>query len=215
MPERGPTPPGAYAASRPGTHSPQGGQHARGGWVAAASTSREDRRAGLIVTSTADSGAGSLRAAIENANRDDDRDRISFALPGDRVRTMRLESPLPDITKPLAIDGYSQRGSSMNTDAWTSNAVRARSAGRRRAHRHRHQDPRRQRADAADAFDRRGLALLARRVVPSARVRKRAWLTPTRVAQPVIAAGARDARTGSADCGCNSRMPSARSGTGP
>lgn len=33
-----------------------------------------------------------------------------------------LARPLPDVTQPLSIDGYSQTGSAMNTDVRTSTA---------------------------------------------------------------------------------------------
>ncbi|MBJ7408278.1 MAG: autotransporter domain-containing protein, partial [Bradyrhizobium sp.] len=52
----------------------------------------------LLVTSTADSGAGSLRAAISSANSGD---TIQFQVGG----TITLASELPIITKNLTIDG--------------------------------------------------------------------------------------------------------------
>ncbi len=56
----------------------------------------------LTVTTTADSGAGSLREAITTANASPEPDTITFALPADA--TISLESPLPFIGAPVTID---------------------------------------------------------------------------------------------------------------
>jgi hypothetical protein len=73
----------------------------------------------FIVTSTADSGPGSLRQAIDAANAapypDSGTNAIDFAIPGSGVRVIRPLSPLPAITQPVMIDGYTQPGSSVNT----------------------------------------------------------------------------------------------------
>ena len=74
----------------------------------------KDPNAALIVTTTADSGPGSLRAAIEFANSDPDIDSISFAIPGDGPHTISPLSPLPVITEPVEIDGYTQGGTTSN-----------------------------------------------------------------------------------------------------
>lgn len=71
------------------------------GWVAVAAGTLWTSIAGastLLVTSTADSGAGSLRAAISSANSGD---TIQFQVGG----TITLASELPIITKNLTIDG--------------------------------------------------------------------------------------------------------------
>jgi CSLREA domain-containing protein len=68
--------------------------------------------------------ACSLRAAIEQANATPGRDTINFNIGGGiGVKTISLASDLPDITDPLAIDGYSQPGSSPNTLAKGTNAT--------------------------------------------------------------------------------------------
>src|SRR5690242_12136408 len=63
-----------------------------------------------MVSTTADSGAGSLRDAISRANVDPTRDTIDFAIPGTGVQTISLRSPLPPILNPVIIDGTSQPG---------------------------------------------------------------------------------------------------------
>ena len=77
----------------------------------------------LTVINTNDSGVGSLRQAIIDANTASGADLINFNIPGSGVRTINLMSPLPSITEALTIDGYSQPGSSVNTLAIGDNAV--------------------------------------------------------------------------------------------
>src|SRR4051812_30634032 len=77
----------------------------------------------LVVLNTNDSGTGSLRQAIIDANAASGADLINFNVPGVGVRTINLMSPLPPITEALTIDGYSQPGSSVNTLAIGDNAV--------------------------------------------------------------------------------------------
>ena len=77
----------------------------------------------FAVTNTNDSGAGSLRQAILDANANNGLDTISFAIPAAGVQTISLASPLPAITDPVVINGYSQTGASLNTQADTENAV--------------------------------------------------------------------------------------------
>ncbi len=62
----------------------------------------------LTVINSNDSGAGSLRQAILDANAAPDEDRIAFAIPGGIVPTITPTTPLPAITEPLLIDGWSQ-----------------------------------------------------------------------------------------------------------
>lgn len=79
----------------------------------------------LVVTNTLNSGPGSLRQAIIDANGSPNVNRIEFAIGsscGPRVIT--LTTALPDITGPVVIDGYTQPGASRNTQAIGSNAVR-------------------------------------------------------------------------------------------
>ena len=70
-----------------------------------------------VVTSTNDSGPGSLRHAIECSNSEPGVDTIEFALTGNGPHVIQPESALPTITDPVIIDGYSQLGSSPNTAA--------------------------------------------------------------------------------------------------
>ncbi len=67
------------------------------------------------VTSTADSGAGTLRQAILDANANGGADTIAFNIVGSGVHTIALASALPAITGPVTIDGYTQSGASANT----------------------------------------------------------------------------------------------------
>ena len=62
------------------------------------------------VTTTADSGAGSLRQAILSANASPGADLISFAIPGGGVHTITPASELPTITESVTIDGTTQPG---------------------------------------------------------------------------------------------------------
>jgi hypothetical protein len=74
--------------------------------------SLEDRAtpATFTVTNTADSGTGSLRDAITQANNTSGADVIDFAIPGAGVHTITPASALPTITDPLTIDGTTQPG---------------------------------------------------------------------------------------------------------
>src|SRR5581483_551144 len=72
---------------------------------------QEGRAATFPVTSTADSGAGSLRQAILDANAAAGSDTIAFAIPGAQMHTITLTSgALPAITDSVVIDGKSQPG---------------------------------------------------------------------------------------------------------
>ncbi|HEY7036707.1 MAG TPA: hypothetical protein VH482_35595, partial [Thermomicrobiales bacterium] len=68
------------------------------------------------VTTTADSGDGSLRQAILDANANPGADTIHFNIVGSGVQTFALVSSLPAISEALTIDGYSQPGASANTN---------------------------------------------------------------------------------------------------
>jgi hypothetical protein len=78
----------------------------------------------FIVFNTNDGGAGSLRQAIVNANANPGVDTINFNLPAG-VQTLTPGTPLPTITDPVIINGYSQFGTSQNTQANGDNAVLA------------------------------------------------------------------------------------------
>src|SRR5690242_15700472 len=68
------------------------------------------------ITSTADSGAGSLRQAILDANANPGADTIAFNIVGSGVHTISPSTPLDPITDAVTIDGYTQPGSSANTN---------------------------------------------------------------------------------------------------
>jgi hypothetical protein len=69
----------------------------------------------FIVTNTTDAGLGSLRQAILDSNGNPDMDTIAFNIPAPGVQTITPLSPLPTITDPVIIDGYTQPGSNPNT----------------------------------------------------------------------------------------------------
>ncbi len=75
----------------------------------------------LVVTNTNDDGAGSLRRAIAVANAPENFNgvtpTVTFAIPGAGSHTIQPLSPLPNLTYPVIIDGFSQPGSSRNTRA--------------------------------------------------------------------------------------------------
>src|SRR5512147_2663374 len=81
----------------------------------------------FTVTSTNDSGAGSLRQAILDANANAGADTIQFAVSGagcsGGVCTIAPLTGLPLITSPVTIDGYTQTGAAANTNA--SGAINA------------------------------------------------------------------------------------------
>ncbi|MGI9517880.1 MAG: DUF4347 domain-containing protein, partial [Pirellulaceae bacterium] len=62
----------------------------------------------ITVTTTADSGAGSLRQAINDANSLVGADTIEFDIAGGGPHTISLTSALPDITDTLFVDGTSE-----------------------------------------------------------------------------------------------------------
>ncbi len=71
-----------------------------------------------------DSGEGSLRQAVLDANAYfSERDTIQFNIGGPGVHTIRPLTPLPPITDPVLIDGYTQPGSLPNTAPIGDNAV--------------------------------------------------------------------------------------------
>jgi titin len=85
----------------------------------------EDRTllAVFTVINTNDSGLGSLRQAILDANANPGLDMINFDLPQTGVQTISPLSALPLITSPVIINGYSQPGTSPNTMQNGDNAV--------------------------------------------------------------------------------------------
>src|SRR5262249_10371821 len=86
----------------------------------------EDRLApaDLVVSTVSDGGPGSLRQALLDTNASGDpTNTLRFAIPGGGVHTISLGSPLPTITRPVLIDGYTQAGSRANDLAVGSDAV--------------------------------------------------------------------------------------------
>lgn len=84
----------------------------------------------FTVTNTNDSGPGSLRQAILDANAAAGADTIVFAIPGsdpgcdgNGVCEIQPLTDLPLITETVTIDGYTQSGAQVNTDPKNSNAV--------------------------------------------------------------------------------------------
>ncbi len=69
----------------------------------------------FTVTNTNDSGAGSLRQAILDANGNSGADTIAFNITGSGVHTITPATALPAVTGAVTIDGYTQAGSSANT----------------------------------------------------------------------------------------------------
>ena len=76
----------------------------------------------FTVTNTNDSGAGSLRQAILDANANPGPDTIVFNIPGAGVHTITPATPFDPITDDVVIDGYTQPGSSANSDPVATNA---------------------------------------------------------------------------------------------
>jgi len=81
------------------------------GFLLAAAT----RGATFTVLTANDSGGGSLRQAITDANANAGPDVISFNISGLGVHTITLASPLPAVVESVLIDGYTQPGASPNT----------------------------------------------------------------------------------------------------
>ena len=78
---------------------------------------------GVCLTSAA---TCTLRAALTEANLDHRASSITFAIPGTGVHTILLTSALPTLTDTAGgttINGYSQPGSSANTDSVVDSAV--------------------------------------------------------------------------------------------
>ncbi len=76
----------------------------------------------FVVTNTNDSGTGSLRQAIIDANSDNFAS-ITFSIPGTGVQIIELASSLPTITRPLTIDGYTQPGAHPDSATIGTNTV--------------------------------------------------------------------------------------------
>ena len=79
----------------------------------------------LVVTNTNDSGPGSLRQAILDANALPGHDTITFNIARAGVQQIVLLTALPGLTDPtgVTVDGYTQPGTAMNTSTLGDNAV--------------------------------------------------------------------------------------------
>jgi Domain of unknown function (DUF4394)/Calx-beta domain/Domain of unknown function (DUF4214) len=77
----------------------------------------------FTVTNTNDSGAGSLRQAILDANAAAGQDTITFNIPGAGLQTITPLTPLPIITDSVIINGYTQPGAVPNQQLNSDNAV--------------------------------------------------------------------------------------------
>lgn len=77
----------------------------------------------LVVTHAGDSGSGSLRQAILDANSLPNFNTIRFAIPGNTGAILIAQSPYPDIVTPMRIDGFTQSGAQPNASAWSNDAT--------------------------------------------------------------------------------------------
>ena len=73
--------------------------------------------AAYVVTNTNDSGPGSLRQAILDANTTPGTDNITFSIPGPGPHTIQPLTALPTITDPVVVDGITQSGAQCNSVA--------------------------------------------------------------------------------------------------
>jgi hypothetical protein len=64
----------------------------------------------FVVTSTSNSGPGTLRQAIMDANSSPGLDNITFNISGTGIKTITISSVLPTITGPVVLDGTTQPG---------------------------------------------------------------------------------------------------------
>ncbi|MGA2240288.1 MAG: hypothetical protein ABSG74_13860 [Candidatus Bathyarchaeia archaeon] len=89
-----------------------GGSGGLGLWLLclAVNPARASTAATLVVSNTLDSGNGSLRQALVNANATAGPDTISFRIPGVGAHTIRPHSALPAVSDPVVIDGTTQPG---------------------------------------------------------------------------------------------------------
>lgn len=71
----------------------------------------------FTVTNSADSGPGSLRQAMSDAEAAGGGNTIVFAIPGGGPHAIALASPLPSVNGVLTVDGYTQAGSAPNSHA--------------------------------------------------------------------------------------------------
>src|SRR4051794_32306030 len=97
--------------------------------LALTATAGQAGAATINVTTTDDPGEGSLRAAITTANTLAGADTIEFDIAGNGTKKITIHSPLPAVTGPVTIDGYSQTDAVANTEAGFTSAFAAGGAG--------------------------------------------------------------------------------------
>lgn len=117
-----PTPAPKLAASWPPQRLQSRGKATRASLVSARDRLRATR-ATFTVTSTSDSGPGSLREALSLANNSPGLDLITFNIAGPGPHVINLTSNILSISDAVAIDGYTQPGAIPNSLAVGSNAV--------------------------------------------------------------------------------------------
>ncbi len=105
---------------RPRSSSPRRGKNR---WMIEILERRELLTTTWTVNSTTDAGTGSgtsgdLRWCIEQVNLTTGSQTIDFAITGAGVQTIKLNSPLPTINKPVTIDGTSE-GTAMDQSGYT------------------------------------------------------------------------------------------------
>lgn len=76
----------------------------------------------LTVTSSDDSGPGTLREAIGQANASPGLNLVQFDIPGSCPRIITLAAPLPNVADDVIVNGFSQPGSAWNTLEFGNNA---------------------------------------------------------------------------------------------
>ncbi len=90
------------------------GRRWAGAWLglvlAAAGAGLRSEAATFVVSNTLNSGVGSLREAMLNANSSNGLDKIIFRIPGKATHTILPHSALPAVTDPVVIDGTTQPG---------------------------------------------------------------------------------------------------------
>lgn len=82
-----------------------------------------DGGASRVVSNTNDSGGGSFRQALLDANANAGMDAIQFNIAGAGPHTITPLTALPGVVGPLIIDGYTQNGSAPNSAVSGSNAI--------------------------------------------------------------------------------------------
>ena len=77
----------------------------------------------FTVTNTSDTGSGSLRQAITDANAAGGTNTIKFTIAAPGVQTIAPATALPSLGSNITLDGYTQPGASANTLSIGDNAV--------------------------------------------------------------------------------------------